>query len=346
MRLRDLLARNLLAAVTAAALWALAAQPAGAVSGMVLNGTTGEPQGGVSLTLSSFEGGMTPLEEAVSQADGTFAFAKQLPAVSSGQPFAGAIRAEHGGIGYTEVLRDGTAHDSVRITVYSVSATEIPSPTNRFVFVEPRGSELAVVELYQFANASEPPVTYSSEDGSLQFYLPPAAQGAVDVSGTGPAGMPLPSTALPVAGVPDLYQVDFPLKPGENRLDLQYALPYEDPAQLIVRSAYPTVPTRVVAPPGVQVEGIGLTDLGQEPRTQASLYSIPEGSAVTLQVSGSSQLRSEAPVGGGDPAPISVEPAPVAKELVWIAGLAIAILGLGFFHLLSSRLPDGHGERG
>ena len=77
-------------------------------------------------------------------------------------------------------------------------------------------------ESFQFVNASSPPVTYSSAAGTLNFYLPPEAGGGVDVSGTGPAGMPLRSTALP-AGPDNIYKVDFPLKPGENRIDLQYA---------------------------------------------------------------------------------------------------------------------------
>ena len=36
---------------------------------------------------------------------------------------------------------------------------------------------------------------------------------------------------------------------------------------------------------------------------------------------------------------ISIEPAPIANELGWIAGLAVLILGLGFAHLLASATP-------
>ena len=160
------------------------------------------------------------------------------------------------------------------------------------------------------------------------------------MSGTGPAGMPLRSTALP-AGPADIYKVDFPLKPGENRIDLQYAVPYSDGMPFTTRSTYPRVNTRLAAPAGVSLEGVGVASLGQEPTTLASIYTVPEGPAVTLTVSGSGQLAS----GAGGQAEISIEQAPVSKELPWIAGLAIAILGLGFYHLLSSRVPQQSGAK-
>ncbi len=316
-------------------LWWLAAVPASAVRGVVTNGTTGQPQSGVMLTLSSFSGGMTPLEEVQSGSGGTFEFTKELPAVSSGQPFQGAIRAELDGIGYTEILRGGETHDGVRLTVYSVSENGLPAPRNRVVILEPSTTEMVVRESFQFVNDAVPPVTYSSAAGTLQFYLPADTGGEVDVSGTGPAGMPLRSTALP-AGDPDLYSVDFPLKPGENRIDVQYTVPYADDGQLTVRSAYPGLQARLATPAGVNLDGVGITNLGQEPTTQASIWLMPPDPAVTIRVSGVGQLSSPASGSGGGAGDIRIAPAPIAEELAWISGLAIAILGLGFFHLWSS----------
>ena len=324
---------------TFAAAAILAPHLASAVSGTVVNATTGTPQAGVSLTLSSFRGGMTPVEETVSKDDGSFEFTKPLPSVAAGQPFAGAIRAEHDGIGYTEILRGDETHDNVRLTVYTATEQNLPSPVNRVLILEPSGNELLLRESFQFVNTSDPPVTYSSAAGTLSFFLPPEAQGMVDVSGTGPAGMPLRSTALP-AGAENIYKVDFPLKPGDNRIDLQYSVPYEDGMQFTTRATYPGVNTRLAAPDGVSLEGVGVDSLGQEPTTLASIYSVPEGPALILTVRGSGQLRTSAAGGGGAQAEISIEQAPVSKELPWIAGLAIAIFGLGFYHLLSSRVPQ------
>lgn len=329
----------MLAAGIVASAWPVS----GAVSGTVRNGTTGAGAPGVTLTLSSFLGGMTPVEETVTDSEGRFAFAKELPAVSAGQPFAGAIRAELDGIHYTEILRADGALDNVTIAVYSASAEGIAPPANRVLILEPGSEEMVVRESFQFFNDSHPPVTYSTEDGTLRFFLPDAAKGVVQVSGTGPAGMPLRSTALP-AGEEDLYKVDFPLKPGESRIDLSYVVPYADGGQFTLRSTYPDVATRVAAPEGVEVAGEGVALFGREPSTNAAIYSVQASSAVALlTVSGQGALRREA-----EPSPssteITIQPAPIARELAWIGGLTVLILGLGFVHLLTSRRATATGR--
>lgn len=329
----------MLATAVLAGVWPLS----GAVRGTVRNGTTGAGSPGVTLTLSSFLGGMTPVEETVTDDEGRFVFEKELPAVASGQPFAGAIRAELDGINYTEILRADDALDNVTITVYSASAEDIAPPANRVLILEPGGAEMVVRESFQFFNESNPPVTYSTEDGTLRFFLPDAAKGVVQVSGTGPAGMPLRSTALP-AGEEGLYKVDFPLKPGESRIDLSYLVPYADGDQFMLRSTYPDVATRVAAPEGVEIAGEGLELFGREPSTNAAIYSVQDSNAVTLTVGGQGALRRES-----EPSPssteITIQPAPIAQELVWIGGLTALILGLGFVHLLTSRRAAATGRR-
>ena len=332
---------RLVLATACAALLAAASPLSAQVKGSVTNATTGGPAAGVTLTLSSFRGGMTPVEETVSGADGRFEFTKQLPAVSREQPFAGAIRAEFEGIGYTEILSAESLGVDVQIAVYSTSSTDLPSPANRVMILEAGEGELRVRDGYQFLNDSSPPVTYSSEEGTLRFHLPGTADGEVDVSGMGPAGMPLRSTALP-AGEPDTYKVDFPLKPGENRIDLTYTVPYEDGMEFTVRSAYPASVTRVGAPEGVEIAGEGVTGLGQEPTTRASIYVLPDAPEVALTVSGQGRLRTTSGAASGQ-SEISIQPAPIASELLWIVILAALIFGIGFFHLLGSKLPDGHG---
>lgn len=329
------------AAGALAGLWAalacLSAPLRGGVEGTVLNGTNGRPAGGVELTLSSFEGGMTPLEEAVSAADGTFAFSRDLPEAPAGQPFAGAIRAQLDGVYYTEILRAGAASQGVRVVVYSARAAGIPAPVTRVLLLEPSGSELSVRESFVLNNDSDPPVTFSSEAGSLRFHLPEAAAGQVDVSGTGPAGMPLRSAALPSEdGV--TYKVDFPLKPGESQIHLSYRLPHEEGGAFSLRSPYGGLDTRLAVPPGVSLEGEGLAEAGEHPELRARIYSLPGGGA-ELRVLGQGRFSDAG--GGGQGSEVTVEPAPVASELGWIAGLSALILGLGFFHLMKARLPEG-----
>ena len=337
--------RNLflvLAAAGCALIAGVAAPAAAAVRGTVLNATTGKPAAGVMLTLSSFRGGMTPVEETVSGADGSFEFTKDLPAVTREQPFRGAIRAEQDGVNYTEILRSESSLEDVRITVYSVRDTDLPAPSTRAIILEPSAQEMIVRESYVFENDSVPPVTYSSEKGTLLFYLAEEANGAVDVSGRGPAGMPLTSAALPT-GEPGVLKVDFPLKPGQNWIDLSYVLPHEDGQSFVLRTAYDTTETRVAVPNGVQLEGTGLTPLGSHPDISASVFNVAAGAESEIVITGQGRFGGAPSSGSAAPAEISIEPAPIAKELIWIAGISILILGLGFCHLLYSSLSDGHG---
>ena len=325
-----------LAVATGIAVGWFAAPCTAGVEGTVRNATTGGPAAGVTLTLSTFEGGMRPLEETVSGTDGAFSFDRELPPLGEGQQLAGSIRAEFDGVNYTEILPVGAATRDVQVTVYSASAEAIPPPDARVVILEPGETEMIVREFYPFFNSSSPPVTYSSEAGTLRFFLAEVAQGLVRVSGTGPAGMSLPSTALP-SETANVYKVDFPLKPGENRIDLTYMLPYENGAEFTVRSTYPTLRTRVAVPDGVRLEGSGITLFGREPETNMALYDVPDAGPVAIAVIRRPSSSSQ----------ISIEPAPIANELGWIAGLAVMILGLGFAHLLASAAPrSGEGRSG
>ena len=301
---------------------------AAGVEGTVRNATTGGPAAGVTLTLSSFEDGMTLLEETISGTDGAFSFDKELPAVAAGQQLAGSVRAEHDGVNYTEILPIGAAARHVLVTVYSASADAVPPPDGRAIILEPGETEMLVREVYSFSNNSSPPVTYSSESGTLRFFLPEAAQGQVRVSGTGPAGMSLPSTALP-SETADVYKVDFPLKPGENMIQLTYVVPHENGAEFTVRSIYPTLGTRVAVTEGWSLEGSGISLSGRIPEPPMALYDVPDGGPVDIAVTRRASSSSQ----------ISIEPAPIANELGWIAGLAVLILGLGFAHLLASATP-------
>ena len=337
--------------LSAAGFLAWADASSAAVRGTVRNATNGKPAAGAVLTLSTFQGGMRPIDEAVSGPDGGFEFAKELPETPEGQPFLGAVRADFEAVGYTELIRSDTNRESLDIVVYSASADNLPEPDGRIVILEPGESEIVINESYQFFNMSNPPVTYSSEEGTLRFFLPPEAKGIVQVSATGPAGMPLRSAGLP-SGQENIYKVDFPLKPGENRVDVTYLLPRSEDAPLEIHALYRGVPTRIAAPDGVALAGEGLQAVGREPGTQAAIYEAPDAETISLRVSGAGSLRraAEAPAGGNPGGEIAVRPAPVAGELAWIVGLTLAIFGIGFAYLLTSaaaapRPPSSAGKK-
>ena len=142
-----------------------------AVKGSVVNRTTGQPAPGVALTLLTFVGGMSPVEELYSSADGSFAFEKEL-STSSGQPMLGMIRAEYEGVPYTTMIRTGMAGD-VTVEVFSVVEDNLPAPSNHIIIFEPGASELVVNETFMFTNETDPPRAYrNAQDGTLTLSSP------------------------------------------------------------------------------------------------------------------------------------------------------------------------------
>ena len=320
------------------------------IEGTVINETTGRPQSGVILTLVSFAGGMAPIEEARSGADGRFAFTKSLPDVGAQQPMRGMLRTEFEGIPYSEMIRGGAPTNDIRVGVYSVSETNIPPPHSHVVILEPTGSELVISESFLYTNDSKPPRSFRDPvKGTLRFYLPPEAKGVVQVSYAGPARMPLNSSATPT-GDPNIFKADVPLRPGDNQIDITYLVPHQDGGVFESRVVYPGVKSRIALPAGVTAESEALSPMGKEPRTQASLFETLTDAPYKLTISGQGRLgppggepassaQGSANGGGGGGGTLRVAPAPVQKELVWVLALTCGILGLGFYRLLTTKSP-------
>ena len=146
-----------------------------------------------------------------------------------------------------------------------------------------------------------------------------------------------------------MYKVDFPLKPGENRLDVVYRIPHAEGDGFAGTLLYDGLKTMVAAPQGVTLEGDQLKPLGTEAEhTQASLFEIPPSREYEIAaIRGIGQLRrpdSGASGGGsgssGGAQPITVAPAPIAEELTWLLILTGGILAVGFVFLLTSKVGD------
>lgn len=313
-------------------LLATAAPGYAAVSGQVLNRTTGQPASGTILTLLSFADGMQPVAEVFAGTDGGFEFDRDI----SGARTPHAIRAEYEGVSYTRMVPPGTPTTAIEIAVYDLSE-DAPPPAAHIVIPEPRGNILSVEETFLYRNVSEPPVTYRDvERGTLRFFLPNAADGKVDVQAVGPAGMPLRNEAVP-AGPDGVHKVDFALKPGDNRIQISYQLPFNGTGEIASKVLYDGLVSRVAAPEGVTVTGDGLTSRGVEPQTKAEIFEFARtGPDIRFTVGGQGSLSREPP---GSPAPeapanqIEIKPAPLRDQMWWILGLAAAILALGFARL-------------
>jgi hypothetical protein len=230
---------------------------AGTVHGTVKNGTTGKPAPGVPVMLIQLQGGMQPVANTQSGAQGQFTF--DNPGLGA-QPML--VRAVYRGINFHQPVPPGKA--DVEVAVYEPTKDpKAVAVTTRVVFFQPNGTTLIVGEEYSLQNDTKPPEAYFKSDGNFEFSLPDGAQ-LQQVAASGPAGMPV--VQAPIDKTKNHFAIAYAFRPGENTVRYSYELPYANNAASIKipPSAYAARRLLVVAPPSVQIVGEGLQAGGQE----------------------------------------------------------------------------------
>ncbi|MCS7041970.1 MAG: carboxypeptidase-like regulatory domain-containing protein [Bryobacteraceae bacterium] len=292
------------------------------VSGVVVNRTTGKPQAGVVVSLTSMgQGGMAPAGSARTDAEGRFT----IRGGSSGPMLVQAI---YKGVLYSRAVQ-GTGPLEVDVFESSAKVPEV-RVTQHMMLVEGDGKEWVVNETILFENSST--LTWSDpERGTLRFTAPPEAGGNVRVRATSPASVPVEREPRRVrAGE---YALDFPVKPGgETRFDISYKLPAKDPMVIRGRILHPPGPVRLVVPEGIRVESASLKELGREPGTRAMIYDVttPE---YELRLAGTGALQSAPATEQEEDGPRIERILPPGYERWWKAALALAaaFLALSFW---------------
>lgn len=261
-------------------------------AGFVTNKSTNKAQPGVNVTLVQLteSGGTTALSGAVTDAQGHFAFSETLNGMY-------ALEAEYEGVKYTQVIPPMLPKDNLQVSVYDTTdAPAALSVEQHIFFLEPGPSQMVVSETYVLINNTQR--TYRNVKlGTIRFYLPSEAKGIVQTAIIGPDQRPVSYAAqkLPQA---NLYQVSYPLPPGESRVDLNYIVPYEGAAGTFrTVNQYEQAKTRLVVAAGVKIEGDGLASLGVEPRTQAQIYGFA-GKELVVKLSGSGMIADASGQGG------------------------------------------------
>lgn len=302
-----------------------------AVDGVVLNGTTKKPQPGVAVKLvQPSASGMQQLGKTTSGPDGKFVIDKEIP------PGPGLLQATYQGATYNQILTPVSPKSGVELTVYE--STNKPGSVEgkeHMILLEPDATAIRVTEMFMLNNNSS--VTFNdSVKGSVQFYLPAGARDAKAVI-TAPGGMPITRPAVKTAQA-GIYKVDYPLKPGETRIDVNYTAP---PAEKFSGKVVASLgATHLVTPPSVTITGDGIEPLGQEPQTQAHLYNLT-GLDYNVLVQGFGSMRGPAEgaaEGAGQDAAadedtgapqVVVADARIYSRKWWVLGLTFGILLLG-----------------
>jgi len=333
-----------------------------AVDGTVVNKTTGQPQPGATVTLYKLgQAGMESVESVKSGAQGKFHIdqAPQGPHL---------IQTAFDGVTYNHMLPPGSATSGLSLDVYNSSKQPGAARISRhFLIFQPSGAQMSVNEGFIFTNNGT--TTYNDPDGgTVKFYLPAAAKGIAQVKATAPQGMPI-DRAADKTSQKNIYKIDFPIKPGETNIQVNYLVPYSSGAVFEGKTIGKTEePTLLVVPNGVTLKGEGVESKGQEPRSQASIYSVASAT-YKVEIAGSMPAAAAADADSGDNGPSLEEVPPRILDhkfpvnlaggavkipsTILILALALGILALGFILLYRAQpaaspglTTKGKNERG
>ena len=310
-----------------------------AVTGTVINRSTGLPQAGATVALNKLgQNGIELIDQAKSDAAGKFSI-DQTP---QGTPYV--IRTAFDGVTYNHMLPPGSVSTGLTIEVFNVSKQPgAAKVTKHLLAFEPSGGQMTVHETYLINNESKT-AWYDASNGTLHFFMPASAGGKATAQGTAPEGMPIGAAVGPTATA-NVFKVDFPVKPGETTFDIVYAVPYTGGADYQGKIVTKDENTYLIAPNGVTLDGAGLNDLGVEPRSQAHIYGLA-GTSYKIKLTGAPAAAPPAADSGeGDqpdngPQIEQIMPRLYSKAVAIIL-LSLGILAVGFALLYRAKIAAG-----
>jgi hypothetical protein len=316
-----------------------------AVDGTVINQTTGKPANNATVTLYKLgQAGPEALETVHTDSQGKF----QINQAVEGGP--ANLQATYDGVTYAHVLTPGSQTSGVTLDVYNASRQPGGAKVaQHFFLLQPSPGQMVVDEVYVYDNGGK--TSYNDPDnGTLKFYLPPDAKGVVKVQAKAPGGMPIEQLAQKT-GKPDIYKVDFAIKPGQTQFTLSYMVPYTSPGRFGSKDVAGAPETLLVAPQGVELKGDGVEFDRQGPQN-ASIYRVKKA-RFELEITGQMQASDtqQAEDSSSGPSIEQVMPKLFAQingeagllekvnSVKWILLSALGILALGFILLYRQQEP-------
>ena len=294
-----------------------------------MNQTTGKPQPQATVTLYKVtKDGPESLESVKTDAAGKF----KIDQPTTGGPHL--VQTAFDGVVYNKMLPPGTPSSGLALDVFNGTKQRgSVKVVQHMVLLEPGATELSVRESYFYKNDGK--TTWNDADrGNLRFEIPAGTRGNVEVNATAPQGLPI-RRAAEKTNEPGVMKVDFPIKPGESRIDLSYKLEFKSPGKFASRILEKSESTMMAIPAGVEVKGEGIETRGQEPTTQASIFSIT-ADKYSVDLNGTGDLQG--PSTNQDDRPeIETSPARITERKYYVFGLAGAILVLSFVRLLQKK---------
>ncbi len=270
---------------------AVGAANAGTLHGTVKNGTTGKEAAGVEVILIQLQGGMQPVANTKTDAQGQFSF--DNPTLGTAPML---VRAVFHGVNFHQPVPPAKSDVEIEVFDPTQDAKTISVPTHIVIF-QPNGSRIVVGEEYSVLNNANPKQAYFRADGNFEFALPDGAS-LQQAAAWGPSGMPVVQSTIDKTK--NRYAIAFAFRPGESGVRFSYELPYPGNAATIkIPTVYPEAKLLVLGAPTLQVAGDGLEASGQE--QGMNIYGrgpLEKGSVYSVSVSGTAPPPNAR--GGGD----------------------------------------------
>jgi hypothetical protein len=305
-----------------------------AISGTVINGTTGQPEAGITVMLLKMgPKGPEPAGQVKADTQGKFKVDQSVEGPT-------LVRATLDGVTYNHVLAPGMPSEGINLEVYNSSKEPGAAKVSKHMLLfEPTGQQLVVNEAFVVSNTGKT-AWNDPADGTLHIFLPRTIGGQAQISATPPGGQPLQQVAQKTAQL-DIFKINFPMRPGETRVDVNYALPYKEGEPYAGKIPSKDDNTYLIVPEGVTMKADDLSDMGQEPRTKAHIYGL-KGTEYKVELTGTvSERNTDSDTSGADtsgqPQVQQIMPR-VYTQIKLILPLALGILALGF--ILLYRMPD------
>jgi hypothetical protein len=268
---------------------------AGTLSGTVVNRTTGKPAPDVDLTLLSPTQGMRILGSAKSDAQGRFVVTNEAIGMAPT-----LIRATYHDVSFNTFAPPG--RPVVDVEIYDISRDpKTVTVASHIVIFQPRNGKLIGAEEYEIQNNSQPPIAFFRADGNFNFAIPEDGSLGPVTTTSSETGMPVNQASIEKSK--GHYAISYPFRPGQTNVRLSYELPYSNnSASLKLPAVYPDVKLLVVAPPGVNISGDGLTAAGQEQGMMVYTHDpVAANGILSVSVSGQGSPAANAGDQGGAP---------------------------------------------
>lgn len=309
------------------------------ITGTVTDGTSNKPSAGDDVVLLSLSGGMDEVARTRTDAQGHFTL--NAPD-ATGQSL---VRVDHQGVNYFQPAPQGT--NTLNVTVYD-AAKKVDNIINEghvYRFQTTSDGQLEVFEMFVLRNESSPPRTKMG-DRSFDFDLPAAAK-IEDGMAEGPGGMPTSNMPIP-AGKKDRYGFVFPIRPGRNRFQVTYKVPYAGTREFKVTPDAPLAELGIMLPKSMQFKSSAPGVLPAQEESGMSVFvakSLAPGKEIRFSVSGQGTIPTEgqssgpaqqqpettAAPGGGLGAP-NQSPDPLSNSRWYIIAIFTLVLaGAGYW---------------